>query len=432
MLKRIRTQDLTLGMFLHEFCGSWMDYPFWRSKFLLKDAKDLTRILNTSINEVWIDTSRGLDVASSAAVVTREQADAEIDTAFSQLADLPELDAEPQAFALPPVRQQQQHRPSYPPSSMEEELKKAAHICRESKGAMVAMFNEARMGRALKVPDLQNLVENISASMTRHPDALISLVRLKKADEYTYMHSVAVCALMLALGRKIKLNAAQLSAAGMAGLLHDLGKAGIPLSVLNKPGKLTDEEFNLVRQHPVEGHRMLVQSGMRDPAVLDACLHHHEKINGQGYPGRLQGGAISLLARMTAICDVYDAITSDRPYKRGWDPSVSLRNMAEWCSSHFDEGLFHSFVKSIGVYPVGSMVRLQSKRIGVVVEQSPGALLLPRISTFYCLESNQHVPQELVDLSRPGCTDKIIARENPEHWRLPQAKTMHAGMAPLH
>ena len=421
MLKRIHIQDLTLGMFLHEFCGSWMEHPFWRSQFLLQDPQDLARIRQTSIQEVWIDTGKGRDVAATVAATTREEADAAIETAFSSLADMPIFQAPPEALALQPQQ----------PTNMEQELVQAAEICRRSKTAVVSMFHEARLGRALEVPDLHSMVDEISASIARHPNALISLARLKSADDYTYMHSVAVCALMMALGRQIKLNETQLRTVGMAGLLHDLGKARIPLAVLNKPGKLSDKEFAVVRNHPVEGYRMLLQGGMQDAAVLDACLHHHEKIDGTGYPEKLGAASISLIAKMAAICDVYDAITSDRPYKRGWDPSESLRRMGEWSHAHFVTRLLQAFVKSLGIYPVGSLVRLTSGRIGVVVEQSPGSLLLPRVNTFFCTHTDQRIPPEVLDLSRPGCSDKIAARENPEHWHFPDMHTLCLGMEPL-
>jgi HD-GYP domain len=141
---------------------------------------------------------------------------------------------------------------------------------------------------------------------------------------------------MIALAKQLKLKEDQQRLAGLAGLMHDLGKAAIPLKVLNKPGKLTDQEFTVVRSHPVEGFHMLKEGGNIPEAVLDACLHHHEKVDGSGYPDKLKGDGISVIARMTAICDVYDAITSDRPYKRGWDPAESLRRMADWTNDHFD------------------------------------------------------------------------------------------------
>ena len=420
MLKRIQIQHLTLGMYLHEFCGSWMDHPFWKAKFLLKDPKDLARIQSTAIQECWIDTSKGLDVAAGTASRSREEVDAQIDTDFSRLEDLPAMEVTLPPPPPPPVRDRS-------PTDMKSELKMAAAICVRSKKAVVSMFSEARLGRAVDSASAQNLVEEISDSVTRNPGALISLARLKTADDYTYMHSVAVCALMVALSRQLKLNEEQTRLAGMAGLLHDLGKAAIPLSVLNKPGKLTDKEFSVVRNHPVEGYHMLKEGGNVPDAVLDACLHHHEKVDGSGYPDKLQGDNISIIARMTAICDVYDAITSDRPYKRGWDPSESLRRMAEWTNDHFDARLFQAFVKSIGIYPVGSLVRLTSGRIGVVTEQAATALTTPKVKVFFSTKSDLRIPPEVVDLAAPGCAEKIVAREDPDKWRFPDLNELWSG-----
>ncbi len=422
MLKRIHVRHLTLGMYLHEFCGSWMDHPFWRAKFLLKDPKDLERIQSTAIQECWIDTSKGLDVAAGTASKSREEVDAQIATDFSLLENLPPLRVTLPPPPPPPVR-------DHTPADMGTELRRAAAICGKAKQAVVSMFHEARMSRAVDSVGAQHLVEEISDSVTRNPGALISLARLKTADDYTYMHSVAVCALMVALARQLRLNDEQTRLAGMAGLLHDLGKAAIPLAVLNKPGKLTDAEFNVVRSHPVEGYHMLKEGGKLPDAVLDACLHHHEKIDGSGYPDKLQGEGISVIARMAAICDVYDAITSDRPYKRGWDPSESLRRMAEWTSDHFDQRLFQAFVKSIGIYPVGSMVRLTSGRIGVVTQQAPTALTTPQVKVFYSTKSDLRIPPEVVDLAAPGCTEKIVAREDPDKWRFPDFDELWSGFA---
>ncbi|MCO4095108.1 MAG: HD-GYP domain-containing protein [Acidovorax sp.] len=422
MLKRIHIKDLTLGMYLHEFCGSWMEHPFWRAKFLLKDPADLARIQATAIPECWIDTSKGLDVAAGTSTVSREEVDAQIETDFSRLEDLPTVKVTLPQPPPPPVR-------NVAPATMHSELRMAAAICNKSKDAVVSMFSEARMGRAVDSEGAQSLVAEISDSVTRNPGALISLARLKTADDYTFMHSVAVCALMVALARQLKLNDEQTRLAGMAGLLHDLGKAAIPLAVLNKPGKLTDSEFDVVRSHPVEGYHMLREGGNVPDAVLDACLHHHEKIDGSGYPDKLQGDAISIIARMTAICDVYDAITSDRPYKRGWDPAESLRRMAEWTKDHFDPRLFQAFVKSIGIYPVGSLVRLTSGRIGVVTEQSPTALTTPMVKVFFSTKADLRIPPEVINLAAPDCNEKIVAREDPDKWRFPDINELWSGFS---
>lgn len=421
MLKRIDVKHLSLGMYLHEFCGSWMEHPFWRTKFVLADPNDLALIRATAIREVWIDVSRGKDVSVGTASLTREEVDARIDTDFSRLEDLPPLVVEPPA--PPPLPSNDRL-----PVSMQSELRRAASICGQAKQAVVSMFNEARMGKAVDAASANSLVEEISNSVMRNPGALISLARLKTADDYTYMHSVAVCALMVALARQIGLSEAHTRSAGMAGLLHDLGKAAIPLTVLNKPGKLTDEEFIVVKSHPVAGYEMLKEGAAVEAAVLDACLHHHEKMDGTGYPDKLAGDKISLIAKMTAICDVYDAITSNRPYKRGWDPSESIRRMAEWTTDHFDPRLFQAFVKSIGIYPVGSLVRLTSGRIGVVTEQAPKSLVTPRVKVFFSTKSDMRIPPEVVDLAAPGCHEKIVAREDPDRWRFPDLNELWSGM----
>lgn len=296
MLKKINVQQLTVGMHLKEFCGSWMEHPFWRSGFVITDAKDIQSILASSIKEVWIDCSKGLDVASDVQAVSVAENDAQVE------ADLHAVAASTRDIA---------------PISTAEEIERAAKICFQSKRAVISMFEEARMGKAVDTGGAQKLVEEISDSVIRNPGALISLARLKSADDYTYMHSVAVCAMMVALAKQLGLGEEQTRSAGLAGLMHDLGKAQMPMDVLNKPGKLTDQEFAIIKTHPEEGHKLL-QAGVNvDPVVLDVCLHHHEKTDGSGYPKGLKADEISLFAKMGAVCDVYDAITSNRPYKAG-------------------------------------------------------------------------------------------------------------------
>lgn len=393
MLKKIKTTDLQLGMHLHELCGSWMEHPFWRSKFTLTDPEDIRRIRASGITEVWIDITKGLDVPGE----SREDAEKSVTEVL--------MEAEVA-----------QHTGMGKPVPMSEELKRAAMICAKARHAVVSMFQEVRMGKAISAEDAGELVEEISSSVLRNPGALISLARLKTADDYTYMHSVAVCALMVSLARQLGLDETAVREAGMAGLLHDLGKAVMPMDVLNKPGKLSDDEFRIIKTHPVEGHRLLAEGKTASAIVLDVCLHHHEKIDGSGYPDRLPGDQISLFAKMGAVCDVYDAITSNRPYKAGWDPAESIRKMTEWSKGHFDENVFQAFIKSIGIYPVGSLVKLGSGRLAVVLEQSEKSLLTPRVKVFFSTKSQTYIVPEVLDLSRPGTTEKIVGREDAARW----------------
>ena len=397
MLKKIAVGDLRLGMHIHELCGSWMEHPFWRTRFVLTDPNDIRLIAESGIKEVWIDNEKGID--TPVAAETREVVDKGVDEALMHAAQT----GSPQP--APPRR-----------VAMKEEVERAAKICATGKQAVVSMFHEVRMGKAISPEVAGELVEEISSSVMRNPGALISLARLKTADDYTYMHSVAVCALMIALARQLGLDEAQTRDAGMSGLLHDLGKAMVPIEVLNKPGKLTDEEFRIVKSHPVEGHRLLVEGGSAGAVPLDVCLHHHEKIDGSGYPDRLKGEQISFFAKMGAVCDVYDAITSNRPYKAGWDPSESIRKMAEWCNGHFEERIFQAFVKSIGIYPIGSLVRLSSGRLAVVLDQSEESLLTPKVKAFFSTKAQAYVTPEVIDLSRPNVSEKIVAREDAATW----------------
>ena len=395
MLKKIPTSQLRPGMFLNELCGSWMDHPFWNTRFLLKDPQDIARIVNSGVSEAWIDTSRGLDIEGgvSQEEVARHNED--------------ELVAATQAVIVPVQ------------ISAAAEVARAARICARAKGAVVSMFKEARMGKSIDAAGLTPLVEEISASVQRHPSALVSLARLKSKDDYTYMHSVAVCGLMLTLARRLGLNEDMVRELGMAGLLHDLGKSVIPLEVLNKPGKLTDAEFDLVKGHSKAGYEMLLSGGGAGEIPLDVTLHHHEKVDGTGYPDRLSGEAISLYAKMGAVCDVYDAITSNRPYKLGWNPAEALRKMNEWSKGHFDTRVFHAFVKSVGIYPLGSLVRLESGLLAVVTESNDDALLTPSVKTFYCTKRRERLTPRIIDLAAAGCADKIAVWESTDKWRFP-------------
>lgn len=393
-------------MYLAKLDNEWLDTPFWRSSFLVTKDGEIQKMLDYGYKYVWIDISKGRD----------------FDPASLEQEDEPEGDGAPACAktaatqatpATPAARLGKAVKPQTTPLDMERA--RAAVICANARRAVTSMFQELRMGKAVDAERMLPIVDEISQSVLRNSNALIGLVRLKSKNDYTYMHSVAVCALMIALARQLGMNEEQARIAGVGGLLHDIGKMAVPDEILNKPGALSDAEFRVVRSHPMAGYKMLTEAGGVPEAARDVVLHHHEKIDGTGYPHGLTGDRISLYAKMGAVCDVYDAVTSNRPYKDGWCPGEALRKMAAW-KGHFDPDVFQAFVRSIGIYPVGTLVRLESGRLGVVIEQSEKSLLQPRVKIFFSTKSMTHIPPMVIDLASSATRDKIVDREDPVKW----------------
>ena len=387
-------------MYLHALEGNWLDHPFWRNGFLISDDRTLKKVIESGVQHAFIDVVKGADAAPPA----------------------------PQ-----PVRISQPTPPSPPPKKVEkvslaEEVQYAAKLRARSAQAMRDLHHEARMGKSIDAGECSVLVNDVAESIDRHPDAFRSLARLKTADEYTYMHSVAVCALMVSLGREIGMNEVECREAGLAGMLHDLGKALMPQEILNKPGKLTPEEFDIIKTHPRRGYELLAGAKNIAAGVLDVCLHHHERIDGTGYPDKLPSDKITQFARMGAICDVYDAVTSNRPYKAGWDPAHSLTQMASW-QGHFDRDMFKSFIRCIGIYPTGSLVRLKSGKLAVVMEQNAAALTKPKVKVFFSTRSHEPIRREVVDLA-VDTRDQIEAPEPPEKWNFPWLNELWSDVKP--
>jgi putative nucleotidyltransferase with HDIG domain len=395
VLKKIQASQLKPGMFVHELGGDWFSHPFLRSRFTCS-GKDVDKIIEAGIHDLYIDTAKGLDVAEGrVAEEVEREVEAEMVAAVTQ-AETPVLRV-----------------------TLAEEMARAQKLHEQAHRAVRSVMHDVRLGKAIQVENVESLVDEITESVVRNSGALISLLRLKTADEYTFLHSVAVSTMMVTFANALGLERELVRQAGIGGLLHDIGKMKVPDTVLNKPGRLTDDEFRIIKQHPGDGHAILLETGEVGAIPLDITRHHHERMDGSGYPDKLPGEQITQVARMAAIVDVYDAITSQRCYHEGMQPTEALRKMWEWSKFHFDQALLQSFMRTIGIYPIGSLVRLESGRLGVVVDQNAGNLLTPKVRVFFSTRSNAHIPPQLLDLSRglgAGGGDRILNHEAPEKW----------------
>jgi HD-GYP domain-containing protein (c-di-GMP phosphodiesterase class II) len=403
MLKKVDSSQLRIGMFIHDLDCGWMEHPFVRSRFVITRADEIRKILGAGIRGVTIDCARGLDVDDAPTV---EEADAATEAEVTAIAATP----------VAPLR-----------VSLAEEFDRAAAIRRQAAGLVRTVMQDARLGKAVELDKVSPLVENITASILRNASALLGLSVIKNKDDYTFLHSVSVCTLLVAFCGSRKLDADTTYQAGIGGLLHDTGKALVPDHILNKPGRLTDAEFDVVRKHPADGYDILRRSPGIGAIPLDITLHHHERRDGSGYPDRQGEGQISEMAQMAAIVDVYDAITADRCYHKGVPAAEALRKMYEWSKFHFDPTLVQEFMRCVGIYPVGTLVLLESGRLGVVVEPHETSLLTPKVNVFYSTKSRTYIKPETVDLARGlgfGGADKILRHESPDKWQVEPQRFM--------
>lgn len=414
MLRRLSREDVRLGMYIHSLEGPWFDHPFWRTRFLLTDPADLQALQESGVAVVVVDESRS---EAKAAIGRSDLLREELQRAAAEAAETVEAvkpeppkteRPRPVRVAAPPVP-----KPLPEPCSVGEEVARAAETVDRSKKVVRDLLNEVRLGRPAEVAKAIPVVEDITASVDRNPHALVSISRMRTKDEYTWYHSISVCALMVNLARQMGFNEAAVREAGLAGLLHDFGKVIVPDSVLKKPDTLTDVEFAMIREHPERGYTALRASGYSD-VVTDVCLHHHERIDGAGYPHKLKGDQISAEAKMAAICDVYDAVTSRRPYKAPAGPAESLAGMFQ-TKGHFDDAILAAFVRSVGIYPVGSLVRLKSDRLALVAGQDEADTMRPLVRVFYCIKNRARIPAQDLDLAQDR-DDSIVSREEPVKW----------------
>lgn len=375
-------------MYVHSFSGGWLSHPLWRSRLLISSEQELARI-RSSNSEIIIDTEKGRDVPPPPS---------------------------PRAPVAPaPMRASGRFGRA--------DKVRANELAQRSKTIVDAMFADCRLGKGVPTADILAVVDDIASSLNNMA-AFISVTRLKAQDDQTYTHSVAVCALMINLARELGYTPEAARDLGMAGLLHDIGKATIPPDILLKAGPLNEAETIEMRRHPVQGHAILSGTAGVPAVALDVCQHHHERLDGSGYPFGLKGEAISIATRMAGICDAYDAMTSIRPHAAGKSPLEAVTEM-ESADGQFDRALLFRFMGSIGVYPAGKLVRILGDRLAVTLPHNAYGIE-PVFRTFYSTVETRFLQPRDVILSDCHAEGTTVIAEDPASWFSESWPTMAA------
>lgn len=369
-------------MFIHDLDCGWMQHPFLRNKFVAKNDEIIRKISDAGIVHVFIDPEQGLDVevAATAQVVDSSGPAKEATLQEKQVA-------------------------------IDQESARAKMLYGEATSIIRNLMENVRIGQSVKIDAVLPLAERIMQSIFRNPHALTGITRLKTKDEYTFMHCVSVTGLMITFAKSKGLSEAEIKQVAIGSLLHDIGKILVPDNILNKPGQLTPEEFHVMKDHVSLSGKILKSTLGLSQTALDVIMLHHERMDGTGYPLGLKGEAISIVGQMSAIVDVYDALTSVRVYKDAWEPTQALKKMLEWSPNHFSRDLVQQFIRCLGIYPVGSLVELDSGLVGIVLDQS-GDMLRPKIKVFYNAKHKHYITQRVFDLSKIP-TDKISSAISP-------------------
>ncbi|HMP56260.1 MAG TPA: DUF3391 domain-containing protein [Novosphingobium sp.] len=411
MLKRIKVDDVELGMFIHHLEGSWFKHPFWKSKFLLDDARTLEKLQASDVDGVVIDVSKGLDLRPKANPMIRVVAE----PIAVPARPMPTAAERLQRRRAPVAAEPRGDLRSASPTSFGREFGLAGTVAGKSRKLISRVFLEARLGKAVKAAQVEPVVDDIYFSIQRNPHAFNGLMRCKRDNEHVYRHALAVCALMITLARQMKLPAQTVRDAGTAGLLMDVGIGLLPVDLGDYGGDYRNVPDEILRQHIALGHQFLEAGGDLPQCVLDVALRHHETLDGKGYPLGLAGDGIDQLSRMAAICDTYDSMVSDTADGTGINPASAIQQM-RYMKDMFDEDILDHLTAALGIYPTGSVVQLASGYLALVINQDPAEPACPQVRVFWSLASGSLVKPHTVTLSRELGRETIVAAVDPRNY----------------
>ncbi|MFQ6024430.1 MAG: HD-GYP domain-containing protein [Acidiferrobacterales bacterium] len=392
MKKRVDVSDLKAGMYVYDLDCPWRETPFLFQGFEITSDEEISQ-LKQYCKHVYIDTD-GQTGTTPQAPTSRPLA-RPLRVEAQETAQKPALRvvAEKPTAARP--RRVYQDR-----TTVEEEAEAIKETHEQATTLIHTIMDDVHFGKSLDTTTAKTVVASMAKSVLRNPDALICFAQLKKKDAYTALHCLRVAILALAFGRHLGFDEEGLNLLGMGALLHDIGKMRVPDAILNKPGKLTDREFEIMKSHVPMGMKVLENNrGIPDQALEVARLHH-ERYSGTGYVSKLKSDQISQFGLIGAIVDVYDAITSDRIYQDGISALDALKKMYEWRQRDFHPALVEQFIQCIGIFPIGSVVILNTNEIGVVRTMNRTQRLKPQVVLVLRPDRTRYHALRTVDLAR--------------------------------
>ncbi len=394
IIKTIHTNKLKKGMYIHELDCTWINHPFARNQFIVSKQDDIKKIVDAGIKTLKINTEKGLDVVKN----------------------------KPKSIPVKTNPNLTSQKESTPPkkNNLIHTRKEAKKIKRHAEHAITTIMSNVKLGQQVEMELVTPVVDKMAESVLENHNALLGLSRIRHMDTYTFEHSVNIGVLMMSFAKYRRMSPQMIHDVGVGGLLHDIGKTLTPPKILNKPGKLTDEEFIIMRRHVVDSKIILEKTPGINQNALDVAALHHEKYDGSGYPDGKEGDEISQIGQMSAIVDVYDALTADRCYHKGKDPSVVLKRMLSWTNSHFNPQLTQEFIQCVGIYPPATLVMLSNQHLAVVVENTKN-ILLPRVVIFLNTKKRETIEPKLIDLSKQEKL-KVITSESDKNWNVEPQK----------
>jgi HD-GYP domain-containing protein (c-di-GMP phosphodiesterase class II) len=395
MIKRIPVSALKVGMYITDLNNDWIPHNTQRKRGVIRTEETVEKIRRMGVDAVYIDVSKGLDSQDSEPA---HEVDQRNEAALQKAGEL-----------IPGA---------YKRVDIAGEMGVAQKIHRQAQGLVGNFLNSVKIGKTIDMAPIHQLADDIQSSILRNANALSCLGRIREKDQYLLQHSVNLSVLMSLFGSYRKLPPDVLHQTIVGALLHDIGKVLTPDEILQKPGRLSPEEFEVMKTHARHSRDILrATEGIGDLSIITAA-EHHERLDGSGYPEGLKGEGISVYGRMVAITDVYDAITSDRVYHAGMTPTQGLKKLLEWSGSHLDPALVKEFIRCVGLYPIGSLVLLESGRLGVVIETNEEDQRLPVVRIMYHTKFRMPITVDTLDLAAPGTQDRILRSVDPDDYKI--------------